>query len=182
MPKRTFKQFSITSGGTPQPLVGTLTTSALIPNVLAQSIPVTDSSMFNISDIAYLDVGAKAEQVRVLSVPDSTHIKGIVTLAHATSATVALGIPFSALYVETIPGNSAAIVIFYPDKQFSVAQVAPNKTGLIKAVSQLQPVSAGVPATYLSSANIFGSNPDNLAFYWVDGQTGDLYLPSVDIT
>ena len=182
MPKRTWKSFSITAGGTPQPLVGTLTTAALIANTAPQNIPVSDSSMFRTSDHLYLDVGAKAERIRVLSVPDATHVNGVVTLVHATSAPVALFIPFCALYVQTLPGNTAALVFFYPDQQFSAARVAPNKTGLIKAFYQAEPVTAPTPPVELSSANNYGANPDNLAFYWIDGNTGDGYLPSIDQT
>lgn len=181
--KRTWKSFTVASGGTPQPIVGTLTATALLAATAPQSIQVVDSSMFRRGDFFWLDVGSNAERIMVTAIADGTHVSGIVTKAHATGVTVALDPSFTALYVQTISGNNAAgLVIFYPDQQFSSQRVAPNKTGLVKAIAVLMAVTAPTQPIDFSTANNFGANPDSLGYYWIDGTTGDGYLVSVDIT
>jgi len=182
MAKRTFKSFTITAGGTPQPLVGTLTTSALVPTAAPQSIPVSDTSMFRKNDNMWLDQGASAEKIQVLKVIDTTHIQGIVTLVHATSAMVALSINFTNLLVQPLVGNGNLVTIFYSDRQYTSAQVVSNTTGLINAIKQLEPVTSPAQPNEFNVQNQFGSNPDDLAFYQIDGTTGQSYLPSIDIT
>jgi hypothetical protein len=183
MPKRTFKEFSITTTSTPQPLVGTLTTSALIANSAPQAIPIADSSLviFRKNDYVWIDQGSSAERIQVTSV-SAGFITGIVTKNHLTGVTVALSIPFTGIYCQTIQGNAADLVIFYPDQQFSAAQVAPNLAGLIKAFVILYQVTSPTQPVDVGNANNFGANPDDLAYYWIAGTSGDSYLPSIDQT
>src|SRR5277367_3283863 len=121
MSQRAFKYFSIAAGGTPQPLVGTTLTAAVVPpsNVKDPAtaltlLPVVDSSMFLNGDWMMLDsTGAPGEErVQVFSVPNGTSIqvKGMLQ-PHASGAFVRLAVLTNSLYIQTLDGNTGAIYI-----------------------------------------------------------------------
>lgn len=174
---RTFKNFSIVSGGNPQPLVGTTMTAAIVAGVAPQLIPVADSSMFAAGDWAYLDTpGASEERVLVLSVPDSTHINvPNVTKAHASGSLVRSGILCNSVYVQSLDGNSAALYVG-------------NSPSLVKAtgvfvMKKIQFIAANgvIPDGTFGASLGAGMNGEDLGAYWIDGTTSDKYLPSANV-
>lgn len=180
--KRTFKLYSVTNPGTPQPVVGTTSTNAVFANTAPQSVLVADSFAFRSGDYAFFGVGATAERVQVLRVPDATHIQVILNKNHGAGIYVTLSLAMTAVYIQRENGGAGSLYIFYPDQQFSASQVPPVIAGRIKCICELKSVAVGVQPTEFSSANNFGANPDDLAYFWVDGDAADFYLPSVDIT
>lgn len=180
MPQRTFKYIPIVAGGTPQPLIGTTTTAIVgpapdsrSPNV---SIPVADSSIAVAGDYVVVDTGAAIERVTVVKIPDATHII-VSQLAnnHASGVIVRNGNTVNSVYVQTLDGNGAAIFIGN-----SSAMVKATGVGII---AKLQNVPLGSqPSDWSQSDAAGGMNPISLADFWVDGTTGDQYLPSFRLT
>jgi hypothetical protein len=183
MAKRAFKSFAIQAGGTPQPLVGTHLTASVVPGPTdpqgesSVTLPIADSSMFSVGDRAYIvEVGLTLAEARmVLKVPNSTSIvvKGLKNQhtggAFGTGAFVALQINVNTVYVQTINGNAAGLYI--------------GLQGLVKAtfaqvIALLQPIAAPGQPIEFSDAQNFGPDTSESSDYWVDGNTGDSYLPS----
>lgn len=186
---RTWKDFSITSGGTPQPLVGTTISANIIASPAFQSVQVADTSMFDglSGSEAFIDTFSNAEKI-LLKVVDGTHISAIFTKNHTSGAAISLSMYFTGLYVQTKAGNTGSIFIFNNTSQFvpqpsaGVQSLTMNKTNHVLCRAELQPVTVPTQPVEISSANNYGANPDNIAYWWVDGTTGDVYLPSIDIT
>lgn len=182
MPQRTFKYFSITAGGTPQPLLGTTTTAIVNPAPDSRSpnvnIPVADSSIAVQGD--YVVVGTPAggitERRLVMKVPDATHIT-VEFLEHtfASGQIVRNGNTVNSVYVQTADGGVGAVFIG-------------NSSTMVKAtgvgvIAKLQNVPLGSqPSDWGQSDAAGGMNPITLADFWVDGTTGDTYLPSFRLT
>lgn len=183
MSERAFKYFTITAGGTPQPLVGTTLSAAVVAPVASGSqlavsdqlttLPVVDSSMFLKGDYAMLDsVGALEERVRVFAVIDATHIQVIgMQFNHANGAFVRLAVLANSIYVQTKDGNVGAIFI-------GLSSAMVKATG-VQVVAKLQQVGAGVQPTEFSTTRSGLGNCDDLGQLWVDGTTADSYLPSI---
>lgn len=183
---RTFKQFTIQAGGTPQPLVGSWVTATTAPNgadfqgEILTTYPVNDSSMFAQGDYVRF-VKANLTQIeigRVQSVPDGTHIqvRGITLTrtggAFGTGDFVQLFLPVNRVYVQCKPGNAAIIFI---------GTQGLNKTGLVNVIAQLQPFGSSVqPIEYVDNRN-YTADPMNAADLWIDGTTSDGYLPSFGV-
>jgi hypothetical protein len=182
MAKRTFKKFTIAAGGTPQPLVGTTTTAATGPggtdpngDPSVVTVAVTDSSMFFqgcrvvIGSIANSD----EERVWVQKVPTSTSIvvQGMAK-THVTSSYVRLSLACEAIYIQTTPGNAANI---YLGTQGLVKSTYANVIAVLinVAASGVQPLEYTDPY-YMADAG-------DVSQYWVDGTTGDGYLPSLTV-
>lgn len=182
MAQRTFKYFTIAAGGTPQALIGTLTTAAILalPAGAVPDTPVTvsvaDSSMFSKGDWVIVDSsGANPERAFVFGVPDGTHIQVTkLQLAHGSGCTVSLSILVNNIYVQTKDGNAGAIYI-------GASSSMVKATGVF-VITKLQPVASGAQPTEFSSAmSGMGLNPIDIGQIWVDGTTADSYLPSLGV-
>jgi hypothetical protein len=186
---RTTKLFTIQAGGTPQPLVGTWITANTSPgppdssNNTLTTIPVNDSSMFKDrhGDYAYLVSASltNPERVLVTAVPDGTHItvKNLqlarVGGVFGTGDFVSLSIAVNSCYSQNKPGNAGTLYI--------------GTQGLVKAtlanvIAQLLPFGAGVQPIEFSDTRYYGPNPGDSSDFWIDGTTGDGYLPSFGIS
>jgi hypothetical protein len=185
MSQRAFKYFSIVAGGTPQPLVGTKLTAAVAPAPATGfqpagspdtpvSIPVSDSSMFLNGDRVILDVPSSGveENVKVFSVPDSTHIQvsGIAHV-HASGTYVRLAVLINSVYVQALDGNAGALYIG--------TQATMVKATGVFVIKKFQLVAASVEPNEFSSTRSGLANADDLGSLWIDGTTGDSYLPSI---
>lgn len=177
MANRTFKKFTIAAGGTPQPLVGTTLSAAILANPGQQSIPVADSSIFLQGDTIILDVNSGApnieEMTRVDSVVDGTHIKVTgLQFNHAINAFVRSALKINSVYVQLTPGN---LGLFFIGTQGLV------KGTFAKVIATVLNTAAGVQPLDFSDARTFGPNTSQAGDFWVDGTTGDGYLPSFGI-
>lgn len=183
MSQRAFKYFTIAAGGTPQPLVGTTLTAAVVAQVTVPStspsdalstLPVADSSMFLNGDWVILDsTGAAGEErVQVFTVPDGTHIqvKGMKS-NHANGAFVRLAQLMNSVYVQAKDGNVGALFI-------GTSSALVKATGAF-VIAKLVQVAAGVQPVEFSSTRSGLANCDDLGQLWIDGTTADSYLPSI---
>lgn len=170
--KRTFKYFAVTSGVT-QPLVGTTLGAQVNGSNASQSMLVGDSSMFRVGD--YVLIGTEIERVRITSIPDATHIIGILTSTQLTGVAVRLWASCSNIYVQTKDGNVGNVDI-------GNASVIDPTTGVGEFV-ELVGIAAGVQPVELREGNTTGINSQNIANYWATGtNTGDTYLPSFEVS
>jgi hypothetical protein len=179
MSQRSFKYFQIAAGGTPQPLVGTTLTAAVTaptnPDAVV-SLSVADSSMFLKGDRVVIGStgAADEEDAAVFSVPDGTHINvQDIENNHANGAYVRLGILINSLYIQEQDGNTGALFI-------GTSSALVKATGVF-VIAKLQAVGAGVQPNELDSTRSGLANPDQLGQIWIDGTTGDKYLPSVGL-
>jgi hypothetical protein len=171
--KRTFLKTTITAGGTPQPVFGTKSTGAIVASATAQSVPVTSSAHFAVGDQAIIDSGANYEVVQVTALADSTHVTAIFTKAHAANVFISLYLPCNTVYIQATDGNTGTLFIG-------------NSSALVKAtfvgvICQLIKVASGVQPAEFSDSMTVGSDPFNTSEYWIDGTTGDGYLPSIGV-
>lgn len=171
---RSFKYVSLVAAGSPQPCFGTTLGAATLPGSHV-AVQVADSSFFQVGDFVNFDVGASEERTKVSVVVDGTHIivDGL-TLAHANGTYIRLSGSISAVYIQTLDGNTSAIVIG-------------NKSTMVKAtgvacIAKLQPTASGSQSTEFSSTIAGFPGPLSLGEFWMDGSTnGDKILPSVSI-
>jgi hypothetical protein len=190
---RAFKYFTIQSGGTPQPVVGTYLTAAVTANAAAHAmrwdqninnpviLTVADSSMFVRSD--YVNVVDPStyvtERGMVAEVTDSTHIKvtGILKAhpggAYGTGAWVALGAFAQSLYIQGKPGNTGLLYIGTTPQMVTATGV-----GTIVLIGF---TVSGVQPYEFSTSRQGLANEETLSQYWIDGTTGDGYLPSIGV-
>lgn len=187
--RTTIGRRSVAATGTPQPLIGTTLTAAVVPSQYPVALAVADSTPFAVGDYIWIGTGSGAERQPVTAVGASTVTVPGLGLPHASGAFVVLDAYTTAIYVESVAGNTAALDLFYWDAAFNALashgrkSLSPAASGAYPLlVSQLQPVASGVQATYLSSANNYGANPDNISFWWIAGTANDLYVPSFDTT
>jgi len=188
MANRTSKKFTIQAGGTPQPLVGTWITAGISPptpdsagNTLT-NIAVNDSSMFKDKhgDYAYIVSAALTlpERVLVQSVPDGTHItvRNLQNTrtggAFGAGDFVSLSLAVNSCYVQCTPANAA---ILYIGSQGIV------KATYVNVIAILQPSGAAIQPFEFSDTRYYGPNPSASSDFWIDGTTGDGYLPSFGI-
>lgn len=183
MSQRTFKYFSIVAGGTPQPLVGTTLTAAVNAPTGAGStlaladiltvLTVADTSMFLNGDYAMLDsTGANEERVQVFQVltGNTMSVKGMLK-NHANGAYVRLAALANSTYVQGLDANAGALYI-------GTSSALVKATGVF-VIAKLQTVAAGVQPIEFSSTRSGLANCDDLGQLWIDGTTGDKYLPSI---
>jgi hypothetical protein len=184
---RTFKKYTIAAGGTPQPLVGTTTTSAIGPVPYPQGqvgslailvIPVTDGSMFYSGCYAVIGKPSTGEERLYVPVVSGNNVtvqipfNGGITGTYASGAYIRVGQMINSTYVQTIVGNAGTIYIGTRDNL--------SKSTLAYVIAQLTAVSSGQPVEYRDGRSGL-ANADDLSQLWVDGTTGDGYLPSVGI-
>jgi hypothetical protein len=183
---RSFKQFTITAGGTPQPLIGTKITNAVGPVAAPNpgvvgpsgllSILVGDSSMFRQGDWARLGKPSSGEErLFVQSIPDSTHVQVKVpdfgiTGTYGAGAYLRLSNLINSTYIQTTQGNGGAIYVGTQDNLVKATQAF--------VISLLYPVTAPTQPTEYRDGRSGLQNADDIGQYWVDGTTGDGYLPS----
>jgi hypothetical protein len=181
MAKRTFQQYSIAAGGTPQPLIGTTLSAAVAPggtdpngDPAPQTIAVASSAMFRNGDWAVIGTvaGGDAERVWIQSVPDSTHIKTRISKSHANGVYVRLAMACQSVYIQTKQGNAGAIYV--------------GTEGMVKAtpsgvITILYPFAAPTQPIDWSDPVEIGADGTTTADFWVDGTTGDGYMPSLTI-
>lgn len=173
--KRSFLKTVITAGGTPQPVFGTKSTGAIVASAAAQSVPVTSSAHFVVGDTVVIDSGANYESVPITAIADSTHVTAVFSKAHAANVFISLYLSCNSIYIQSTDGNTGTLFIG-------------NSSALVKAtfasvITQLIKVAAGTqPQEFSDSMNSGSSDPFNTAEYWIDGTTGDGYLPSVSVS
>jgi hypothetical protein len=173
---RQFKTYSIATSSTPQPLVGTTLTAALS----AQSNPdatytatVADSSMF--FQGSFFVVGKPStgqERVLVQAIPSGTTVtlKGVLKNSYVSTTFVTLGTAINSTYVQTKDGNAAVIYIGIGDAMSTTAYVA-----------KLQAVGSGSQPTEFHDGRSSAVNADDSAGWWIEGTSGDSYVPSFGV-
>ena len=188
--QRAFKKFTIQSGGTPQPAIGTWITASVNPGSVGgtdfqgetlTTITVSDTSMFQEDDYVYIiDANlANPERCRVTDVFSSTSME-VFNMKNSrtggvfgTGAFVALSINVNSVYIQTTIGNTGAIYV--------------GLQGIVKAtfknvIAILQQVTAPTqPIDFSDSRTFAGPNISQSSDFWVDGTSGDGYLPSLGI-
>lgn len=184
MAVRAFKKFTIVAGGTPQPLIGTTLTAAQ-PAVGAPrdvqgptglyTYPVADSSMFANKDWIVIGKPSTGEtRLLVMAVPNATSVTvqvprtGIPTYANGTY--VRLSALNNSCYVQTTQGNAGAIYVGTKDTLVIATQAF--------VIALLYPVTAPAQPVEFRDGRSGLANADDIGQYWVDGTTGDGYLPS----
>lgn len=195
MAVQAFKYFTIQSGGTPQPLIGSYLTAAVTQTqvtaagmardglvTLPITVAVADSSPF---------VGAQYAQIvdpttyvtegflRVIAAPTSTSVllQGILKPhpggAYGTGAWIALANYSQQIYVQAKDGNTGALYLGTSPKMVI-------STGVL-VIAKLQTVTAGVQPTEFYTSRQGLADTEGLGQYWIDGTTGDAYLPSAGL-
>lgn len=194
MAVQAFKYFTILAGGTPQPVIGSHLTAAVTQQQVTDSsaqgglvnnpitVTVADSSMFigaQYASIVDPTTYATDAKLRVLNVPSSTTVllQGI-TLPHpggayGTGAWIALGSFAQELYVQGLDGNSGALYI-------GTSPQMVKATG-VSVIAKVQFVAAGVQPYDFSTSRQGLADTEALSQYWIDGTTGDSYLPSIGL-
>lgn len=192
MSVKAFKYFTIQAGGTPQPLIGSYLTAAvtlqqvaasqvqggLINNVI--TVAVADSSMFvGAQYVNIVDPGTYAtdSRVRVIAVPTSTSVtlQGMTAAhpggAYGTGAWVALGDLSQEIYVQGLDGNTGALYVGTKPQMVKAS-------GLYVIAKVMQTASGTQPYDFSTSRQGL-ADTEIASQYWIDGTTGDSYLPSL---
>jgi hypothetical protein len=183
---RSFKKYTITAGGTPQPLIGTKTSAAVGPvpkpkeGVVGPSglysIPVLDSSMFRTGDWARIGKPSTGEErLYVISTPDTTHVQVKVpdfgiTGTYLSGAYLRLSNLINSTYIQTIQGNAGPIYVGTQDNL--------STSTLAFVISLLYPFATPTQPIEYRDGRSGLANADDIGQYWVDGTTADGYLPS----
>lgn len=194
MAVQAFKYFTIQAGGTPQPLIGTVLSTAvtaaqaaalslqggLIQNSI--SLHVADSSMFiGAQYLSLIDPSTYATEskLRVMAVPDSTHVvvTGLKNAhpggAYGTGSWVALGNNAQQVYVQALDGNTGSLYLG------TSAQMV-TSTGVF-VIAKLMKVGSGVQPYDFSTSRQGLADAESVSQYWIDGTTSDSYLPSLGL-
>jgi hypothetical protein len=184
---RAFKRYQIAAGGTPQPLVGTTTTAAVGPDLYPQGqvgsnailvIPVVDGSMFYKGCWAIIGKPSSGEERLFVSGVNGNNVTvlipypGGITGTYITGTYFRLSILINSTYVQTISGNAGAIYIGTMDNMV--------KATYAFVIAELFQVTSGQPVEYRDGRSGL-ANVDDVGQLWVDGTTGDGYLPSVGV-
>lgn len=187
MANRTFKEFTIQAGGTPQPLVGTWITSTVAPGgqdpqgETVTTLAVADSSMFKQGDYALIQTVTYTvpERLLVVSVPTGTSVKvhGLQNVrtggAFGTGDFVSFANPVNRPYIQCIAGNAGSIYV--------------GTTGLVKAtlanvIAVLTTVASGTQPVEYTDSRYYTADPVMASDLWIDGTTADGYLPSFGVS
>lgn len=185
MSSLSFKQFAIVAGGTPQPLVGTFL--AATPPPSAPNPDGSEVSTFQVGDSSMLLGGEEifvcsptftnAERIRCTKIIDATHIqvkgssKTRLGGAAGTGDWIALAILVNRVYVQATAGGAG---LLYVGNRGLV------KAGLVHVVKTLFNVTTGAPSDFDNSLTE-GPNASSADDWWIDGTTGDTYLPSYGV-
>jgi len=186
-----FKYFTIQSGGTPQPVIGSYLTAAVTQPVINAANPpggdyqnpitltVADSSMFTgFNWLNVIDPSTYAtERAEILSVPSSTTVtvQGLKNThpggSYGTGSWVALGGLAQSLYVQGLDGNAGSLFI-------GTSPQMVKSTG-VYVIAKLVAVTSGLQPYDFSTSRQGLADTEVLSQYWMDGTTGDSYLPSI---
>lgn len=186
MSTRSYKQFAILLGGSPQPLVGTFITATTAPNPPANpdgssitTLPVSDSSMLMGGEDVFIcsPTFTNPERTRVFKVVDGTHIqvKGLRFTrtggAVGTGDWISVGALVNSVYVQSLAGNAGLLYL---------GNQGLNKTGLVHVVTTMFNVTTGQPTDF---TDIRRGAPDSTdaCDWWIDGTTNDKYQASFGI-
>lgn len=172
---RAFKQFSIVAGGTPQPLVGTTLTTATLPTTASTSVAVADSSMFKQGDYAVFGSIANGDEERhiVRAIVDGTHIRvNQLDKAHVNGSYVRNSIAINSVYVQR---DLTGAGLLYIGAQGIVKATFANVVATLFNSATGQPIDFGDSRGDSTDAGDAGD-------FWIDGTTGDKYLPSFGVT
>lgn len=185
MASRSYKQFTILNGGTAQPLVGTrLTANSGLNSVNPdgsgfQTLTVADSSMLMAGEEIFIctPTFTNGERVRCMKIVDATHIlvKGLKFIhvggAAGTGEWVAFAGEVNSVYVQGAVGGAGLLYI---------GNQGLNKTGLVHVVKTIFNVTTGQPSDFSDQLSE-GPNASSAADWWIDGTTGDTYLPTFGV-
>jgi hypothetical protein len=176
MSQRSTRYYAIAAGGSPQPVFGTKLTAAAAASKNPVTLVVADSSPFFVNEFAVLEpLASFPERQRVTAIPDSTHITVAALLfAHASGVYVALGAQLSSLYIQAKDGNVGALYIGNnPNLKKDTGSPAGQSL-----IVKLQVVGAGGQPFDFNSTTSGITDAGSASEWWIDGTTGDLYLPS----
>jgi hypothetical protein len=182
---RPSKFFTIIAGGTPQPLIGTKTTAAVGPvnqptGIIGSQgiyvIPVLDASMFLAKDWALIGAPSTGEERLLIMSKSGNNVtvlvptpSGIVS-AYASGAYFRLANAINSTYIQTTQGNTGAIYVGTRDNMVKATGAS--------VIALLYPFAAPTQPTEYRDGRSGLQNADDIGQYWVDGTTGDGYLPS----
>jgi hypothetical protein len=186
-----FKYFTIQSGGTPQPVIGTYLTASITQPVINAANPpgndyqnpvtmtVADSSMFvGFNWLNVIDVSTYAtERAEIITVPSSTTVtvQGLKNIhtggSYGTGAWVSLGVPAQSLYIQGLDGNSGSLYI-------GTSPQMSKSTGLY-VIAKMVIVTSGLQPYDFCTSRQGLADTEVISQYWIDGTTGDSYLPSI---
>jgi hypothetical protein len=183
---RTSKKFTIQASGTPQPVVGsyvTATTVAGTPDNQGEtltSLPINDSSMFLQGDyVLAISAALTNPQVgRVQKVVNSTtiNVRGLTLTrtggVFGTGDFVALFLPVNRTYIQSTPGNTGLLF---------VGTAGLVKGTFVNVIATMQNFAAGTQPIEYSDTRYYAADPMNASDLWIDGSTGDGYLPSYGV-
>lgn len=189
---RSFKKFTIVAGGTPQPLIGTTLTAAVGPvakpgDFVGASgqftLPIADSSIFLPGDWLVLGKPSTGEErFQVLSVPTTTSVVILIPTTtpnwgikntYASGSYVRLGSVTNSTYIQTTQANAGPIYVGTKDTMVKATQ-AFCVALLYNQASPIQPIDFHDGRSGLANCETIGQ-------IWVDGTTGDGYLPSMGV-
>src|SRR5271170_949219 len=183
---RAFKQFTVGTGGTPQPLMRTTTSTAYGPIAYPTgivgagallAISVADNSMFKSGDWGVIGKPSSGqERLQVLSISSTTIVNvlipfpGGITGKYNSGSFFRLSNLCSYVYIQTTSGNTGGIYVVTQDNMV--------KATFAFVVELLENVTVGTqPIDYKDP--LYGAiNGQDTGTYWVDGTTADGYLPS----
>ena len=164
---RPFKPYSV--GTTPQPLIGTTFTNAIIASPNAQQVAVQDSSMFLSNDqIICVPAagGGPTELALQITVVNSTTISAVFTKNHNAGEYAVLDYPCQSIQVQAVNAHPLTNSLFIGGDNPVVTTAAVN------AIFDLYLTN------YYSGPPGF-TNGDNTSSYWVVAASGtQYYLPS----
>ena len=171
------KKFTIVAAGTPQPLIGTyLAASVVAGNMVVCT--VGDSSMFAVGNRVRLIAadGTNGELNYVAAVGDATHITVRVLSKNHTGGVfgtgewVCLAEPVNSVYVQLVAGNAG---LFYIGERPTMV-----KATYVGVIATLLNTAAGIQPVEFSTTRSGLTNVDDVGQLFVDGTTGDAYVPS----
>lgn len=172
---RAFKQLSIVLGGTPQPLVFTTLTAATLVATDSVSVAVADSSIFRQGEYAVFGQVSTNDEERhlVRKIVDGTHIRvNSLAIAHANGAYVRSGVALNSLYVQR---DLTGLGLLYIGAQGLVKATFANVVATLFNSTTGQPIDFG-------DSRGDSTNAGDASDWWIDGTTGDKYLPSFGVT
>lgn len=195
MSVKAFKYFAIQLGGTPQPVYGTWLTAAITPAMVSYAnvggvsgndnqltISVNDSTPFLGAQYAVIVDPTTFNSERVLVInppPNSTsiNIQGVQNThpggAYGTGSWVAVGDNAQTVYVQAMEANTGPLYIGTKPQMV--------KTGGIFVIAKILQLAAGTQPNDFSSSRGGPVDTEPLSNYWIDGTTGDQYLPSAGL-
>lgn len=187
-----YKYLTIQAGGTPQPLIGTWLTAAVTQPQINASQPaqnnlannvvtltVSDTSMFASANYAVVTDPSTfvAEKVRLGAVLTTTTmtVLGLQKThpggAYGTGAWVGVGDLCQNIYVQAKDGNTGALFIGANPRMVT-------STGLYM-IAKIQSVTSGTQPYEFSTSRQGAVDTEVAGQFWIDGTTGDSYLPSL---